>query len=615
MKESIKKKFIIFLKKQEYSKALFLLQQHKYDYIYTLEECKYLELLINIILDYFDKQIKIINTNTNSLSFYDAINNHNYKLALDFLTQNNLNKEDNPFYILLTQIIKLINELDNIDDLTVDELLDYQTRVMQEGIVLIPVDSENEKIKYFNIHKKLKNIRAFKIEYDNQEYIVLRYYSKHGHMIINENEDIKKYRLMLRQISTPKAFIFYRLGFAYQDSNISLAINYLMIAHYLSITEDIDHDYTLEINRLNDKLFNEEYKDVPQYKRYIIKLSKVLKQIKKSRKIPKKIENKVSYNIWNAIDNKDYKLALKYSEEKGINNNQLYYLLKMINDLINVLEQNPNYELPNDLSKEELSEIESNLQEKGIILITINNQMELLKYLTINEDNERIRCSVINSDKCYIMLRYYNRQSINAEESSFLGTIAFQNNDYHNTIKYYRDYLQSILTPKPLVYFRLGYAYYKIGKIDLALDYLKIALYLNPEMAEEYTNLINKITKQIKQRSNINLIHTFNPDDIYYGITNFLDIHNYIISKGKSVEYSLYTLGFNENQVNIIKLIYARIFYANGQITKGDEFVFSVEESTYQSRVVKDILLDLKLRKRQLNDKYDLPIALSLKAQ
>ena len=615
MNGSIKKRFIILLKKQEYSKALLLLQSHKDKYIYTNLEYKYLEELLVIILDYIHKQTKIINTDINSVDFYDALTKHNYKLALEFLEKDNLNKDDDPFYILLSQLVKFTNELDNPDELSIEQLLEYQTKAIQEGIVLIPVYSENEKIKYLNINQKFGTIRAFKIEYDNQEYIVLRYYSKRGGPCIRDNEDIKKYRLKLMQTSNPNSYIFYLLGNAYQDSNIALAINYLMIAHYLSQIENLDYDFRLKINVLKKKLFNEKYKDVPIYIKYIIKLSSVLKQIKISRKIPIKTDNGAVYTIWNAIDNQDYKLALKYSEESGKTNNQLYYLLKMIVDLSATLEQNPNYELPNDLSKEEILDIENNLHENGIILIVINNPMEILKYLTLNEENEQIRCSIINSDKCYVLLRYYNPNSVNSEDI-ILGNQAFFNNDYHCAIKYYRDYLQSTLAPKPIIYYRLGYAYYKIGKIDLALDYLKVALILTPEMEKEYTKLINKIRELLQKRDNISLIYTFDPDDMYYGVINFLDIHNYIISTKNSVEYSLYSLGFNVNQVNIIKLIYARIFYARGQMTKGDEFVFSVEASNYQSDTVHDILLDLKLRKRQLeDDSYSFNIDLSLKAQ
>ena len=84
----------------------------------------------------------------------------------------------------------------------------------------------------------------------------------------------------------------------------------------------------------------------------------------------------------------------------------------------------------------------------------------------------------------------------------------------------------------------------------------------------------------------------------FYGINNFEEINQYIENSGLSVEKACEQLQFSQEQIDIIKLIYAREFYKQGSMKTGDAFLKAVEQRKEKSLKLKSILEEIRNNKK-----------------
>lgn len=146
----------------------------------------------------------------------------------------------------------------------------------------------------------------------------------------------------------------------------------------------------------------------------------------------------------------------------------------------------------------------------------------------------------------------------------------------------------------------------KKWQIPLAIDYLTIATDLSKKenVDFDFSDLIARLKGDIPEEDRKPRFRMtqkdFDYSDVcdYYGIDNFSKINSFIIESGLDVETACEQLGLSLEEVDIIKLIYAREFYTQGSYDKGDIFLKSVEKSKNKTKKTKKVFEEVRKNKR-----------------
>ena len=158
---------------------------------------------------------------------------------------------------------------------------------------------------------------------------------------------------------------------------------------------------------------------------------------------------------------------------------------------------------------------------------------------------------------------------------------------------------------------------------EQAIDYLTIATHVSKQengdfdFTELIVNLKGLIAEQDKKPRFKMKIEEFGNDiENYYGIENFEEITPYISESGLDVESACQQLGMNEEQIDTIRLIYAREYYSQGNYDKGDQFLKSVEKSKNKTKFTAKLFDEIRRNKRfYINRANDNPKRLVLTLQ
>lgn len=123
------------------------------------------------------------------------------------------------------------------------------------------------------------------------------------------------------------------------------------------------------------------------------------------------------------------------------------------------------------------------------------------------------------------------------------------------------------------------------------------------ERYDNFKPFVNLKTKEFTPESDANL----------YGIANFDELDAFIQESGLDVETAAEEYGFTPEQINIIRLIYAREYFMQGYYDKGDEFIKAVEQAGGKDQLVKNILSKIRAQKAFYKNRgTDNPRVLSL---
>lgn len=139
---------------------------------------------------------------------------------------------------------------------------------------------------------------------------------------------------------------------------------------------------------------------------------------------------------------------------------------------------------------------------------------------------------------------------------------------------------------------------------DIAIDYFTVATELSKkeEKSYDFTDLIAKlkgtIDKKNKKPRFTMKVEDFNNNDNYYGIENFDEITSYILESKLDVETACQKLNISNEEIDIIRLIYARKFYSQGSYDKGDQFLKSVEQSKNKSEFTIKLIEEIRKNKK-----------------
>ena len=157
----------------------------------------------------------------------------------------------------------------------------------------------------------------------------------------------------------------------------------------------------------------------------------------------------------------------------------------------------------------------------------------------------------------------------------------------------------------------------KMMNISLAIDYLTIADDLAKKEHSDFnfSYLIARLKNEIPQediKPNFKMeLEDFVYDDKYDSLFNM--INNLVMVYGLNLNEACAQLGLNEEEALIVKLVYAREFYTQGNYVKGDLFFKAVEKEKNKTDAVKALLKEVQTNRRfYQNRKEDRDVKLSL---
>lgn len=257
----------------------------------------------------------------------------------------------------------------------------------------------------------------------------------------------------------------------------------------------------------------------------------------------------------------------------------------------------------NNLEEEKMirREYENLIHKEGVTLLKEMTNNELLQLIDIVEKYNYLDYFLINVD-CHIrmVLRYnpYVIKTVAFDDLISLGDKTYQEKNYRECINIYKHILKTTKFPNLKTFSRLGLAYLQTYQYDLAIEYLTIANALSQMIHADldYSSLILKLKVEEKVEDYKPHIkdQSFNFDEEYYGLENFEEINNYILTNQLDVESACQNLHLSLEDIDLIKLIYAKMFYQQGSIKQGDLFLKSFERSSNKTSKTKNIYQEIK---------------------
>jgi len=253
------------------------------------------------------------------------------------------------------------------------------------------------------------------------------------------------------------------------------------------------------------------------------------------------------------------------------------------------------------------SKHEELLNGQGMILLKpMNDERRKRIQEMIKEYTDMVSFTIDNGNEKQIVLRYKPEINgfVDIKNLIQFGNQAYKQGNYDECIQNYLQILQ-FREPKTFVYAKLGLAYMKKHDKGRAIDYLTVATQLSKQEDGEFdfTELIaglnGLIDKEDKKPCIKMKTYDFTNDiQNYYGIENFDEITSYILECGLDVESACKNLGMTEEQTDIVRLIYAREFYSQGDYYKGDQFLNSVEKNKNKTKFVLKLFEEIRRNKR-----------------
>lgn len=99
---------------------------------------------------------------------------------------------------------------------------------------------------------------------------------------------------------------------------------------------------------------------------------------------------------------------------------------------------------------------------------------------------------------------------------------------------------------------------------------------------------------QISESENLDYYNAFS----HYGIENFDEINEYISESKLSIEQAVQQLNLSPEEMNIVKLIYAREYYRQRNFEQGDQLLKSFEKSKNRTKTTNKLCEEIRRNKR-----------------
>lgn len=531
--------------------------------------------------------------------FLKSIKEKNYELAFKYfeeLPKNNLHyRQDYNMYLYLLNIITDVPEKykEVIDKFTFQDL-----RVCKDDYRYKNVWLQN-KIRYAIFKKNISH--AIKLIDELPEYTVQGVLI--NTLLIQAKSVLNKYYKQLLYLLKEKR---------YQEA-VEL------------IKEKVDYN-NIKLNKIDC---------------YILKLLYVIIGLENNCEFPlrKTIETD---DIYYAIDTRNYDLARKINEKYLDENNKSINALNiLLNDICKMQlysENNISKETQNEI-KDEKNEIEKNVVlidnritenernfiksiydkliiDKGFILLKPMSDEDRKNIHKIVEEYEDMDSFSIGEGlERRVVLKYRAKveEKIDVKETIAKARAHYDAENYKDSIELYLKLINILKKSNSFLYACLGFAYMNNSQKEKAIN----CFIVSTELAKiegkdfDYSPLIAKLKgipfsfEEKKPFVKMDLKDFEKENETNYGINNLEEITEYIRETNLDVESACLQLGMNEEQINIVRLLYAKGFYAQGNYEKGDEFLKYVERSKNKSQFLKQMINEIRTNKKFYANRFN----------
>lgn len=535
-----KKKITDLIKQKEYEEALEILLLKSSQHKLSLTDSNIIRLL-EVIIKMKKTSVIPKPVEPKDDTFVEAINTNNFLMALrinkEYNNKLNISEENNAVYILLNDICDLINKL------------------KQEK-------KPNINIKFEDIVSKLFNNETQAALADLKEYMRSRGQEEYEFLIID----------------------LIQIGLLEKDPSFSSA----MIALSLLEKGNMEFDSSLYIQEFYISLYNKEFKKAKLYLDIVDKSNKFRKQAIETKPLYDALAE--SENIYNKhkfiIEDTDPTPSKEEVASNQVDTNQ--DCLRAYPKVEEVKKSEASPQISSELENYVAQKHAELLQRNGILLIKPMSEERTSQVLSIVAGYNDMEAFIIRNDnKNQIVLRYrvYTKKQIDVESTIKEALTAYNEKRYQDYLDITLELIKTAPYPSAKTYSKIGLAYMKLFNIPVAIEYLTVATSLasKENLSMDFTDLIARLKGNKAPEDNKTFIKMkksdFNDIDDFFGIENFEEINESIIASGLDVESACDMLGLSAEEKELIKLIYAREFYINGNFSTGDLFLKSVARS------------------------------------
>lgn len=365
---------------------------------------------------------------------------------------------------------------------------------------------------------------------------------------------------------------------------------------YLCIIEDIKYlfehrKFNATLKLISDLLYELNMKQYEQLAHSIVKLD-ILEGYNFSNRINKFITGLVNndfiINLKEYVDGFIMSLARNEKEKSELYlnileiSNNILNLKLPITEYYNALYNTQNVGIDDDFVEEKHRE----MTEYGIAIF---ENITLDKLVIIGQKLEKykdINLLYYEEDGLNLILRNKLVQSSPCDENEIvLGDRAYENQDYKQSLNHYLRVLCS-KHAKAGTYAKLGFIYYKLDNSKKALEYFKVAKAISKDknIIRDYETFIEVLSDQINYDELM-----LNSND-NFGLGNVKDITDFIVTSELAIESACSLLRLNEDETKILMLVYAKDFYSEGNLEKGDELLNEVLQKENNSLEVRKLI-------------------------
>ena len=318
----------------------------------------------------------------------------------------------------------------------------------------------------------------------------------------------------------------------------------------------------------------------------------------------KKIENEKEK------ENKDITILIDALKEVRKKDDKLKPLIDAVNEMRN--------ENKYTLTKSEKDSLDSKIRElrngKSLFLLDPmpkDKRAAIHEYIKTQDD-----IAVFNIDKDEkrrVVLRYkpFIKEYVNIPDTAKKARRCYANQKYEEAAMYY-ELLLKIGKPRDITYGGYGLTLLKLHRKKEAIECLKIATIISKDndRSLDYSDLIADLENVVKdedKKPKVKISEKDFSDDNKKEIDE--NLINDIIALSQEGEISLIDacnkLGLVEDEINYIKLLYARDCYYLGRVDEGDIYFRQVEKSKNKSKKVKDLYKKIQLDKKYYPSRLD----------
>lgn len=266
--------------------------------------------------------------------------------------------------------------------------------------------------------------------------------------------------------------------------------------------------------------------------------------------------------------------------------------------------------------------------EKKVSLLSERNPIEILKpmnkenvttfFSKVENYNDIISKFVLVDGKKRILLKKQyteeERKLIDIYHISNLANEMYKEDKYDRAMALYKKCICYSHNPNPFLYSRVGFIYLlrKGKEKKKAIPYFEAAISAAIEKNHKnlgyYLGLENVISnlkydipeEEIKNTANINMEEYEFYDDMndHYGIDVYDDIVTLVGEGHMNIEDACLEFDLDDEDINIMKLIYVRNYYSERFFDKGDELYKEVERSTNKTPFIYSLMNEIKTNKK-----------------